>query len=232
MTTLANLVDQVRTDVLHDTGTSQRYSDYAIAVFINNGLRLSWPLMYTPVTDTTLYTSKTSGISDYTNREYTLPAGIPIDSGRSVIRKVEVGPIGGQRISDSKQYTDRYRTHRGWMVDYSRGKLIFGQDPDYDYGLVYQNIIRIAYVRPITQFTLPANRTTALTAQTYTGPENLIPALLDYAQYQAMLFREPSALTNQERLQNVGQVAKQAEEHMTMIMRNYGLRMTWPRLYQ
>ena len=230
MTTLANLVDQVRTDVLHDTGSSQRYTDYAIAVFINNGIRLSWPLMYTPVTDTSTVTSKQSGITDFTNREYTLPSGVPTTSGRECVRTVEVGPVGGNRISDGLNASDVYRYYRGWTVDYSRGKLIFASAPPYDYGLIYQNIVRIRYVRPITQFTLPATRSTALTAQTYTGPENLIPALLDYCQYQAMLFREPSALTNQERLQNVGQVAKQAEEHMTIIMRGYGLRMTWPRL--
>ena len=240
MTTLADLVDNVRVDILQDTASTQLFTDYAITVFLNHGIQLSFPRCFVYVTDTSTTTTQTTGINTYTDREYSLPSGVPTYPQKMPLYRVDEGPVGGQRISDSLQFTDRYscvtgggRTNPAWTIDWSRRKLILRRIPSYDTSGVYRYYLRLSYVRPVTQFTLPASRSSAITgSQTLEGPDALVPALLAYCQQQAAWFREQGAFTDAERLQSIGSVARQGTEAFSKIMMEHGVRMTWPQVLQ
>lgn len=211
MSTLTELLTICRTDLLRDTGAVQKWSDAILTRYINQAIRETWPTAFVKVTDSTTEISETAGEADYTNREYSLPSGCPDDALRCGVWRVDMGPLGGQRDSDSLQTTDRYLTLRGlpgnraWEVDVSRRKLVLNRTPWFqDPGDVRSYFLRIFYIRPIA----------ALSSGTdvLEGPDTLVEFITASVMYQAYRNLMRPQITNRDRLQNLGSLVKLAND--------------------
>lgn len=227
----STLRTQIRGDILNDTSASSyRWSDAQLLRMVNDGLRSVYPHIFERVTDSTTEVTETTGISDYLDREYSLPSGVPDKRAAEPVWMVQVGPIGGDRNSDGLQYSDQYHTLRSkvpqapaWWVDYDRRKLILpcGASPFgafYDDSDTYDYFLRIHYVRPLTLLTADAD--------TVEGPEEVIPVLEHYVAIRAFMQRFRSGESEAESIANLGAILKAHRDEYEAAMRN--ARMKWP----
>jgi hypothetical protein len=233
MATLADLLTIARTDVLKDSGSTQKWSDDTLTRYLNAALRLSWPnYVHVKVTDSSNTTAQTAGAGTYTNTRYSLPSLVKDNTPwgeTGPIYKVELGPQGGERVSDALAFSDRWRTvqgipglGKGWSVDWDNRQLVLHQTPPYDPSGTYTHYVRISYIRPVT----------ALSASTdvLEAPDNFIEPLMEYVRYQATRQRMYHAQADIERLQSLGQIGNQAITNFGLLCQQYGCRMRKPRV--
>ncbi len=228
MTTLAQLITRVKTDALHDVASTSIFSDEQVTRWLNDGLASLWPRVFVYATDTSTTITDTAGhAGDYVDREYALPSGIPTYSHRpstATIYRVEVGPIGGIRASDSLQSSDQYvplvsehGSDQAWSVDQGRRMLILADEPLYDESETYTYKLRISYVRP------PADLTSS---QDLEAEDTVIPALVQYCRWMAACNRQFPVAGDPQTLASFGAIAKQAGEAFTM--ERDRIKMSWP----
>lgn len=227
----SELRTRLRTDVLRDTGSTQKWSDAQLLRFANDALMQLFPFVFVYGADETTQTTFTTEADGRVHgvTRYSLPALVPTYPQACPVYQVQIGPIGGEKVTGSARGTDRFGLLRGrmglneaWEIDWGARKLVLKEEPPYDAGGVYRWYIRMLYVYPIPLLT---SDTSVLLA-----PDNVIPLIEHWVQFVAMrnLFR--SALTDSERLSNMGASARTGAEAFRASLQRGGVRMSWPKV--
>lgn len=228
--TLADIRTKLRNDVLSDAGSTSKWSDPALLRMINGAIDISFPRLFVYGTDTsipTTYTTESDGRIHGVTR-YTIPSLVPTYPQACPIYRVQLGPIGGQLVSDASKSTDIYQTIKGptgrkaWEIDWANRQIVFAYELPYDSSGVTEWFLRFWYVSPIP--TLSAD------ADVLEAPDGFVEALQEWVSYQAMRGLMRGALSDLERLQAIGMVSKNSIDSFTYILKTQGVRMQWPSL--
>lgn len=229
--TWGELLTELREDILYDTDASPRWSSAQLLRMANGFIRQSFPLVFEYGVDATTETELTTGRDgvQYTKTRYSLPSAIPDRRRVSPLYRVEFGPNGGQRNSDSAVVSDLWTPVRSdmgdrkaWEVDWSRRELVLYWYPPVDSSGVLDYFIRLSYIRPLAEL--------ETTSSELEGPDNFAQVLLELIRMRCLDSNMRAAQAEPPRLEGLGQQHNLLRDRILDLLAFWGIRMTPPRV--
>jgi hypothetical protein len=229
--TWGELLTELREDILKDTDTAPRWSNAQLLRMANGMIRQSFPLVFEYASDATTETELLTGRDSarYTKMRYSLPSAIPDRRRVSPLYRVEWGPIGGQRNSDSGVVSDEWTVvrsgmgdRRAWDVDWSRRELVLHWMPPTDATGTYDYFIRMSYIRPLAEL--------ETTDSELEGPENYAQVLLELIRMRCIDSNMRPAQAEPPRLEGLGQQQNLLRDRILDLLAFWGIRMQPPRV--